>query len=97
MDRPKVVDGTYVFELEGCVAALEAWRVHDAVRALPPRTRVVVDLRKAVRVEDAAVAVLARSLARAEPPVEVRGLGAHHRRILQYLGLAFWKARTGTT
>jgi hypothetical protein len=77
-----------VFDVEGTFGAAEAQRIHDAIGKLPPGFEAMVDLRKVTRVEDAGIAVLARaSSAPSGHPISVRGLGAHQRRILQYLGV----------
>jgi len=48
---------------------------------------VLVDLTRVREFHDFAVAVLAHGIARRRERVTVRGLGAHQRRMLDYLGL----------
>jgi anti-anti-sigma regulatory factor len=76
-----------VFVLEGAFDAAEARRVQDAIGKLPRGASAILDLRRATRVDDAAMAVLARTFSAAGPAMSVRGLGEHQRRILKYLGV----------
>lgn len=68
------------------VGVAEAWRIRDAIAALPPATAVVVDLRRATRIDDAAVAVIARaSAAPGGRRLTLLGLSSHQRKLLRYL------------
>jgi anti-anti-sigma regulatory factor len=86
--EPVAQSAATIFALEGAFGAAEAQRLQDAIGKLPRGSKAIVDLRKVTRVEDAAIAVLARSFGAASgPTVSVRGLGEHQRRILKYLGV----------
>ena len=73
--------------LEGTFDAAAAWRVHDALSQLSPRSRVSLDFREVRAFHDFAIALLAQDLPAHQGRLQVGGLGQHQRRILRYFGV----------
>jgi len=76
-----------VLRLEGTFDAAEAWRVHDMLAHLAPRTRLSLDFREVRAFHDFAIALLAQDLLARRGLVEANGLCMHQRRILKYFGV----------
>jgi hypothetical protein len=75
------------FEIGSSFAPEDAARLHDAIEQAAPGTRVELDFHRVRDCHDAALALLARDLARGRARVALRGMSQHQLRVLGYLGV----------
>ncbi len=83
---PPPQGGDHVVVLEGLFDAAEARALTPALHDLPLGD-LTLDFSRCVDVRDRGIALLAEQLAAIGRPVALRGLRAHQRRLLRYLGL----------
>ena len=80
--------GEMAIILKGNFDAADAWTVHEAVQSADRRWPLVLDFTQVHAFEDFAVALLAPDLVTPTGQrIQVRGLGLHQRRLLEYFGV----------
>jgi hypothetical protein len=88
MERLEAPGGEIILRFEGGFGAAEAWKAHQALEGAGRACPVVLDFSRVRSFEDSAIAVVAPDLVSdGGPPIRIRGLGMHQRRILEYFGV----------
>ncbi len=80
-------DGSLTVEVGGAFASDDAARIHDLIERSAPGTAVEIDFRRVRDCQAAALALLARDIARGRARVALRGTSQHQERLLGYLGV----------
>jgi hypothetical protein len=79
--------GRVLLSVHGAFDSAAGRQLGHLLSSAPPGSHAVVDLSRAPAFPDFAVASLAQILGNAPGTVSLVGLGAHQRRILEYLGV----------
>lgn len=79
--------GEFLLSVRGDFGAAEVQSIRDVLHALNPGARVFLDLSRAERMEESAIACMAELFEeRNGAAIRIHGLSRHHARILAYLG-----------